>query len=225
MKPYYQDDFVTIYHGDCREIVPTLGKFDLLLTDPPYGTDKGRGYGRTGLNGRGNSGEHIVGDEDLTSMSEGLTACLTSANQAAVFISPRKMPETFDAIRATQWRFLDTLVWDKAIPGLSEGVRYQHENICLLYNGEKPKLNHCLSVIRRTIESRGGVHPHQKPVDLIAAIIEVFPNTETILDPFAGSGTTGRAAKDLGRKCTLIEREEKYCEIAARRMQQEVLAL
>ena len=68
-------------------------------------------------------------------------------------------------------------------------------------------------------------HPTQKPVALMAWCIRRVNDCSTILDPFAGSGTTGRAAKDLGRKCTLIEREEKYCEIAAKRMEQEVLAL
>jgi len=225
MKPYYSDNAVEIYLGDCREIVPQLGKFNLLLTDPPYGTDKGRGYGRTGLGERGNSGLHIEGDKDLTAMASMLVTCREVSEQAAIFISCRKMPETFDVIRASGWTFLDVLVWDKAIPGLSEGVRYQHENIALIYSGERPKLNHCLSIIRRTSESRNGVHPHQKPVDLASTLIEVFPKSETILDPFAGSGTTGRAAKDLGRKATLIEIEEKYCEIAARRMSQEVLGL
>jgi DNA modification methylase len=70
------------------------------------------------------------------------------------------------------------------------------------------------------------VHPTVKPVDLLGRLISMSSKAgDTILDPFAGSGTTGRAAKDLGRKCTMIEREERYCEIAARRMAQEVLPL
>lgn len=66
-------------------------------------------------------------------------------------------------------------------------------------------------------------HPTEKPVDLMSWCIILAKDINTILDPFAGSGTTGRAAKDLKRQCVLIEREEKYCEIAAKRMAQEVL--
>lgn len=69
-------------------------------------------------------------------------------------------------------------------------------------------------------------HPNEKPLALVKKLVTLGTQPgETILDPFAGSGTTGRAAKDLGRKCVLVEREERYCEIAARRMRQEVLAL
>ena len=68
-------------------------------------------------------------------------------------------------------------------------------------------------------------HPTQKPIALMQWCIDLAGDVETILDPFAGSGTTGRAAKDLGKKAVLIEREEKYCEIAARRLGQQVLAL
>ena len=71
----------------------------------------------------------------------------------------------------------------------------------------------------------GKVHPTQKPLALMLWCIGLAGDVQTILDPFAGSGTTGRAAKDLGRKATLIEQEERYCEIAASRMAQEVLPL
>jgi hypothetical protein len=78
---------------------------------------------------------------------------------------------------------------------------------------------------RVAIAQDGAVHPTQKPLALILWCLTLFPDAVTVLDPFAGSGTTGRACKDLGRKCTMIEREERYCEIAARRMGQEVLPL
>ena len=74
-------------------------------------------------------------------------------------------------------------------------------------------------------QSKVGGHPTQKPLALMKWCISLAPKADTILDPFAGSGTTGRAAKDLGRKCTMIEIEERYCEIAARRCAQEVLPL
>lgn len=148
MRPYYQDNAVTIYHGDCREIVPTLGRFDLLLTDPPYGIkrDKGRcGGGVVGVCAR-NPRRYAGGWDSSRPEAEIITSVLQSA--------------------------LIHIVW-------------------------------------------GGNY-----------FTDVLPlQSKWLVDPFAGSGTTGRAAKDLGRKATLIEREERYCEIAARRMEQEVLPL
>ena len=79
----------------------------------------------------------------------------------------------------------------------------------------------------RASEREQRVHPTQKPVALMTWVLSLrwLTDIKTVLDPFAGSGPVGRAAKDLGRKCVMIEMEERYCEIAARRMAQEVLPL
>lgn len=214
MKPYYDDGKgIVIYHGDCREIVPTMGKFDLLLTDPPYG----------------------LGADNLTRiLSRGRLAAPTNYGESDWDAKPAEQ-DLIDACRSVGsiqiiWGgnyFLVPpsscwLVWNKlngatdfadcelAWTNMEKAVR----KFDLLWNG-----------MLRGGEARGvkRVHPTQKPVELMTWCITLAGDVQTILDPFAGSGTTGLAAKYLGRKCTMIEREEKYAEIAAKRMQQEVL--
>lgn len=210
MKPYYQDSAVTIYHGDCREIVPQLGRFDLLLTDPPYGINASKGkWGSSNLGKVTNYGKS---DWDKKPVEKDLLLSLLSVCQYSVVwggnyyeLPPCKGP----------------LVWDKENTGdFADGeMAWNNYNTALrikrhLWNG----------MIRKGCESR--YHQTQKPLDVIAWAISLCPiKAETILDPFAGSGTTGRAAKDLNRKAVLIEIEEKYCEKAAYRMCQEVLEI
>ena len=204
-EPYYQDESVTIFHGDCREIVPELGRFDLLLTDPPYGIDISTHSGSTV------EWDSIEGDHDCD-LAEWLIGQLSIAFEACIFGAncfPHLLPHRGRWIcwdkrltRAAD-RMLGSafeLAWTSRVSGFDKMIRVLHGGV---------------------VNSNGGkrVHPTEKPIALMAEIIEtVYPASQTILDPFAGSGTTGRAAKDLGRKATLIEREEKYCEIAAKRL-------
>ena len=220
MKPYYQDDFVTLYHGDCREIVPTLGKFDLLLTDPPYGIGESskkiesRNKYRKGLTH--SSSKSLAGQRDYGVFDwdkkpipqELISLCLASAKINIIWGG-----NYYQLPPSSCW-----LLWDKengendfadaemAWSNIKGAVRLKRH----LWNG----------MLRKNNESR--FHPTQKPLDIIKwCIVLAGDNVKTILDPFAGSGTTGRAAKDLGRKCVMIEREEKYCEVIANRMLQE----
>jgi len=198
MKPYYQDSAVTIYHGDCREIVPTLGRFDLLLTDPPYGlADKLQG---------GTWGKKFEGIyKDWDAFAPDLTQIILTCDRSIVWGG-----NYFNLPPSRRW-----LVWNKPQRGLTMA---DAEIAWCSFDG-----NIRVFDISRNPDGKRE-HPTQKPVKLIAwCISQAGDSAQTILDPFAGSGTTGRAAKDLGRKATLIEREEKYCEIAARRMAQEVL--
>jgi DNA modification methylase len=211
MKPYYDQDGITIYHGDCREIVPQLGRFDLLLTDPPYGIgadNRKRILSRGKLAAPKDYGESDWDGETpedwvlWMAMSRADLQIIWGGNHFGLPASPC-------------W-----LVWDKlngdndfadcelAWTNMKKAVR----RITHLWHG----------MIRKNGEDR--FHPTQKPLDVMAWCIG-HTDAKTILDPFAGSGTTGRAAKDLGKTCTLIEREEAYCEIAARRMSQQVLGL
>ncbi|MDD3906463.1 MAG: DNA methyltransferase [Candidatus Omnitrophica bacterium] len=220
MEPYYQDDYVTIYHGDCREIIPQLGTFDLLMMDPPYGIgeDHKKQATRGGFtkfkDGKplyvpakdyGTSEwDYITIEQELINTLIGMAkySCMWGGNYYRV--EPAKC-----------W-----LVWDKENTGdFADGelawtnypraVRIKRH----LWNG----------MLRKNNEPR--VHPTQKPLEVITWAISLSPVCETILDPFAGSGTTGRAAKDLCKKCVLIEQEERWCEKAALRMAQEVLPL
>lgn len=205
MKHYYQDDWVTIYMGDNREIVPQLGRFDLLLTDPPYGISKDGQEQSTGAHGGRKAYDFLGWDAER----------------------PRRA--TFDLLRASCdeqviWGgnyFADLLpptmrwlVWDK-------GQRINQSDGELAWTSAQAALR-IFTLNRVALMQDGAEHPTQKPLALISWCLSFFPDAQTVLDPFAGSGTTGRACKDLGRKCVMIEREEAYCEIAARRMGQEV---
>ncbi len=215
MKPYYDDGRgIVIYHGDCREILPTLAKVDLVLTDPPYGIgadNRKRILSRGKLANPTDYGDsHWDGEAPeviVSSLPDRAKECIIWGGNY------------FNVKASKAW-----LVWDKqngsndfadcelAWTNLSQAVRIFR----FLWNG-----------MLRAGESRGvpRVHPTQKPVELMTWCLSFAPNAQTILDPFMGSGTTLRAAKDLGRKCIGIEISEKYCEIAAKRLQQEVFAL
>jgi len=213
MSPYYQHAGMTIYHGDCRDILPTLEPVDLVLTDPPYGL-----------------GEH-GGERNRRRAGDGKTRFETPKHQDLGWDAKRPDAKTFEAIKAAGriWfvfggnYFADMfppssgwLFWDKNIGGdFSDGE--------LIYTNRNAGLRKF--TMHPFVDLRGGQlrqHPTQKPLPLMRWCIEQAGDVTTILDPFMGSGTTLRAAKDLGRKAIGIEIEEKYCEIAAKRLAQEV---
>lgn len=198
MNPYYQDEAVTIYHGDNREIIPSLGTFDLLLTDPPYGLGIAANPVRQ-RHRKSSWDDAPAGFEELNKM---MAICKHSIIWGGNYFG---LPnhQCF-------------LVWDKMQP----------ENFSLaMVEQAWSSLKMPAKLFRKSVLSYPKSHPTEKPVELLAWCIGLAGDVRTILDPFAGSGTTGRAAKDLGRKAVLIEREERYCEIAARRMAQEMLPL
>jgi DNA modification methylase len=216
MQPYYEADGITIYHGDCREILP-LVEADVLVTDPPYGIAWKRG-----VNNARNSKAHagIINDHD-TSVRDSVMA---------VWPGPSVVFGSFYA--RFPYGVKQVLVWrkptDAGVVGSVTGFRRDAEPVFLC--GEWPQrtvqwssvLGPGAPGIAATAAQTG--HPHTKPVALMRFLINACP-PGTILDPFMGSGTTLRAAKDLGRKAIGIEIEEKYCEIAAQRLGQMVLDL
>jgi DNA modification methylase len=224
MKPYYEESGITIYHGDCREVLPTLPRVDLVLTDPPYGTQLlGGGYGRRQLHSiDGRHGRTIAGDCDLSLFSEVVPVleALVEPGWMLVFYAPRKTPEFVASVK-TWW--IGEIVWDGCCPGLGYTVRYQHESVAVLMVGNAPRPTSPIISIIREYGEGVDAHPHQKPIALMKKLAAFIDGT--ILDPFMGSGTTLRAAKDLGRRAIGIEIEERYCEIAARRLSQGVLDL
>lgn len=218
-KPYYEDSAVKLYHGDCRQIVPFLGKFDLLLTDPPYGIKQAKGMGVGGVDGFGNNikrnprqyagtWDNDRPDVDVFNISRDAasTHIIWGGNYFSDFLPVQ-----------SKW-----LVWDKeqTMPTFSDA-----ELAWTTLPGVAVKMFRYCGAGLMAKETEPRQHPTQKPLALMLWCISLAGDVQTILDPFMGSGTTLRAAKDLGKKAVGIEREEKYCEIAARRMQQEVLAL
>lgn len=217
-KPYYEEPGITIYHGDCREILPNLPKVDLVLTDPPYGigADKNMRANKQHGKAAAPSKDYGAGAWDGSAPPSWLFGMLyEKADHHIVWGG-----NYFSLQPSSCW-----LVWDKdngdngyadcelAWTNLQKAVRkIRFRWMGMLQENMKDK------------EERW--HPTQKPVEVMKWCIAQAPDEcLTILDPYAGSGTTAVAAKEMGKQCILIEAEEKYCEIAVRRLQQEVLPL
>jgi DNA modification methylase len=200
---------VELYLGDCREILPTLGKVDAVVTDPPYGIgrDKGnqvtRGSGFYSIQLR----KQYDDDWDYRPADDLLHLILAASDSAIVWggnFFTSVLPEN------GHW-----LVWDKqnTMPTFSD---------CELAWTNVPKRS--VKVIRYSnnglmAKEKDRVHPTQKPVEIMKWSLEQVPNCKTVLDPFMGSGTTGVAAVRLGRKFIGIEIEPKYFDIACKRIQ------
>lgn len=209
IKPYYTDDSVTIYNCDCREILPELPEVDLVLTDPPYGMNWD-GRVSSGKNGHGGNhskfkGVTIYGDNEHVDL-----LLITSMSCVLIIWGFHHFPEQLSKGSA--------FVWIKKLPK-AFGTFLSDADLAWMNKGHGVYVS---PVINPASFQNERVHPTQKPVSLMKWCIEQSGTNGVVLDPFMGSGTTLRAAKDLGRKAIGIELEEKYCEIAARRMSQEV---
>lgn len=202
---------VTLYLGDCREILPTLGNFDVVVTDPPYGMSykSGRATDALWIAGRTITNDHS------TEARDAILALI--GNTPALVFGTRK-------IEPPQ-RTRMVLTWDKG-PALGMGAldlpwKPSSEEIYVLGRGfvgarDESNVLSCPPV--HSMAKNGRVHPTEKPVALIKRLIRKCP-LGVILDPFMGSGTTGVAAVNLGRKFIGIEIEPKYFDIACRRIQ------
>ena len=209
MKPYYQDEWVTIYHGDCREILPDLPKVDLVLTDPPYGIDY-QSARRTDWNRK----VKIVGDDEfplwIFDALKPLFAMFVWCRWDILAQLPK--PKSF-------------IVWDKCIHSMGD-LKHEYgrqwEAIAFYPTKEHKFTKRPVDIIRcQRVSPDKMLHPNEKPVGAITPLI-IANEGDTVLDPFMGVGSTLLASKKLNRKCIGIEIEEKYCEIAAKRCSQQV---
>lgn len=214
----------TLHQGDCLDFLRTLDaeSVDAVITDPPYGTMvEGDGYGRRQI---WNGEQQIVGDADTEVMRLGMTEAfrvLKADSWAVMFCSPKRHGESLAASASAGFRHVGEFVWDKAMPGLGGGIRYQHENILLLAKGEPSGRSSISSVIRHPSRSAGEspVHPHRKPLKVVAQLILYASDPrDTVLDPFMGSGTTGEAALRLGRVFIGCEISPDYFATAEKRI-------
>lgn len=218
MNPYYSDEWVTLYHGDCREVTAWLAA-DVLVTDPPYGRAWKQGDTSTAMGWRGDSHAGIMGDDDTSARDDVLA--MWGKRPAVVFGDLTLSPPDGTKL---------TLVYDKGgdagFTGAVGGYRRNVEGIYLL-GAHGSGLGGRSAVISTSVSAGGNLarttgHPHTKPQDVLIALLEHCP-PGTIADPFAGSGSTLVAAKRLGRKAIGVELDERYCEIAAKRLAQGVL--
>jgi len=209
--PYYDCDGITIYHGDCLEILPYLPKVDLVLTDPPYG------IGWAGSNASTLSWNPIANDDGNLDITPILNMdCLVISFGANCY--PEKLPHR------GRW-----ICWDKRV--VENADRMLGSPFELAWTNKTSGFDKIYRVMHGGVVNADGhnqrrVHPTQKPVTLMKRILLDYTHEgDTILDPFMGSGTTLVAAKQLGRKAIGIEIEEKYVEIAIKRLSQGVLPL
>ena len=214
IKPYYQDNHCTIYNGDCREILPQLEPVDLVLTDPPYGLNF-------------NYLSYDDSEENLKDLIAEVfpllrfRACVVSCGVTAIHLWPRPL-----------WTACAN--WNTT--GSFGKLGYSQWFPLLFYGADLKGFGNVNGVIKSDVFSVSGMadisnrstfekkHTCPKSYRLWTRIFNRFADIEGMaLDPFMGSGTTLVAAKNLGRKAIGIELEEKYCEIAAKRLRQEVL--
>jgi len=213
MKPYYEDDLVTLYHGDCREVTAWL-EADVLVTDPPYGMAYESNRNRDKRNMK--VGRPIAGDNDLGAR----TAMLEAWGDRPAIVFGTWRVERPAATKAL-------LVWHKVGAGgmgnLSMPWLPTHEEIYVLGSGFEGKRSDSVLSFKPIMSGDRDRpdHPTPKPVALMERLI--LTTTGAVADPFAGSGSTLVAAKNLGRRAIGVELEERYCEIAARRLAQDTL--
>ncbi len=226
--PYYSDDSVTLYLGDCLEVCEWLAA-DVLVTDPPYGRGWTSGSGMTNGEGRGrgsvaNGGIANDNDTSVRDIALELWLMMPRDERPAVVFGDPLVKRPADAVQALAYH----KAADSGIKGARAGHRRDLELIYLCGTGWPVGVGGASSVLRSSSWVAGPTtyrygHPHAKPLDLLEYLIALRPGT--IADPFAGSGSTLVAAKALGRKAIGVELDERYCEIAARRLAQDVTRL
>lgn len=245
MKPYYQDAAVTLYHGDCLEVLPQLGPVDHVITDPPY-SEYVHAKSRQGcrpLTGSLSGGSFAAPANFSRAKEFGFDALdeLARSVCAGEFarIVRRWVLAFSDVESSALWRrdltvrgldYCRTGAWVKigATPQFTgdrpatgfEAITICHPEGRKRWNGggSHAVWSHPIVLNRSGDDPR--LHTTQKPQSLMVELVKLFTDEgETILDAFAGSGTTGVAAKLNGRKAILIERDEKYCEVTAKRLQ------
>lgn len=242
IEPYYDRDGITIYHGDCLDVLPELreGTIDLILTDPPYNISAFNGRDNTTIGKiKRSDGSYREIVKDFGSWDRGFdpgdliihAARLLDEDGGFVAFTSDVLAPTYITASALTHRRL--CVWHKTnAQPVFRGVGYQQSAEFIEWR-TKGKATFYGGGAEPSVFTGPGVpasercgHPTEKPLWLIRRLVELHSrHGDLILDPFMGSGTTLRAAKDLGRRAIGIELEEKWCEEAVKRLAQEVLPL
>lgn len=222
MKPYYSHAGITIYHGDSREILPQLSA-DVLITDPPYGMRLGKHGGAKDKRSRElrRKGYDIYDDTP-----ENYDAVVLPIIEAALNMTVRG---AVFGCAPSIWKLpAPDAIGGVFVPAANGRSPWGFQNLApVLFYGVAPDLNLGAKHTTVKLSGRSDVecgHPCPKPQKWLDWLVRLASKkTETVIDPFCGSGTTLRAAKDAGRKAIGIDISERYCEIAAKRLSQEVL--
>lgn len=208
MIPYYQDDLVTLYHGNSLESSEWLAA-DVLVTDPPYGM----GYYLHSRAGK-NAAQEVVGDQD------------TSTRDAALALWGKRPAMVFGSWRNDKPKCDQVLIWDKGDEAaLGHPIFFSaFEEIYVIGTGwagpRRANVIRANGLARGGAERKGYDHPTPKPTGLMELLIAYAP-PGVIADPFAGSGATLVASRNLGRPAVGFEIEERFCEVIAKRLSQQ----
>ena len=241
MNPYYEDEFVTLYHGDSLDILPTLSGIGAVVTDPPYSSGGAFRGDRTAntVTKYVNSDTaayrpEFAGDNrDQRSFAAWCTmwlnACRAASTPGAVlasFIDWRQLPTLTDAVLGGGWIWRGIATWWK--PGIRrQRGRFSSSAEYVVYATYGEVIDHdgAPQNVFRCAPASDKQHIAEKPLQVMHWVLGAVPPRALVLDPFAGSGTTLVAAKDLGFRSIGIDADERYCEIAAQRLSQSVLDL
>lgn len=246
--PYYQDDAVTLYHGDCHEILKALQSVDIVVTSPPYNTLPTNGKA-SGLHAERKTGRNLWTERAATGYEEygkdelgyqlWLEAVMMRCSEIAKGVVWMNHKTRYrDGIAVHPLTFMrgmaltHEIIWDRGISMALNAKRYapSHEYIFGFGRAHywNDDLNTEMSVWRipPCVNRNADGHPCPFPESLVSPLIQSScPPDGVVLDPFAGSGTTLRVAKDLGRRAIGIEKDKRYCEMIVRRMAQTVMKL
>jgi len=199
----------TLYLGDCLEILPTLGKVDAVVTDPPYGINNEK-FRSTLPQTKGMGDRRAIVGDDSTAVVQSMMALCSDAQ--LVIWGANNFPNLLP--HKGRW-----LCWDKRMCGKAD--KMLGSSFELAWTSKRTGFDKMIRGMHGGVVNADGgarVHPTQKPIEVMARSVKTF-DAETILDPFMGSGTTGVACANLGRKFIGIEIEEKYFDIACERVQ------
>lgn len=205
--PYYDEDGITIYKADCRQVLPFLPSLDLLLTDPPYGIED--------WNNRGTNKKRKFKCEEMLAWDfkprrHVFEQCVDMCKSSIVWGANH-------FIDVLPFSTKQMLVWDKNMVGM-------HFNDCeIAWTHQVKEANRIFRFSVATANAQRVCHPTEKPVCLMRWCLSLVPEAQTVLDPFMGSGTTLVAARLEGRKAIGIEISERYCEAAVKRLAQKTL--
>ena len=220
-KPFLDQAGITIFHGDCLHVLPTMpaDSVDFCLTDPPYLV---RYKGRWEL-----GQEHIVGDDDPSWLLPSFAEIWRVLKPDSFCVSFYGWPHSdlFVGVwKALGFRVVSHFAFVKRVWGLGRFTRSQHETAFLLAKGRPQPPETGISDVIEWQREADAIHPNQKPTEALYPLLSAFAREGGIvLDPFMGAGSTLRAAKDFGLRAIGIEIEKKYCEAAVQRMAQGVL--
>ena len=227
MKPYFETSLGQLYHGDCLEIMPHLGPVDLFIADPPYGID----YQSARRTDKTQWKPKIANDMHPFIWFFWPAFCVGKEPSVMLCFCRWDVQEPFKL--AAEWAgytVRSQVIWDREVHGMGDldgafGPRHDIVWFCTKgaykFPGKRP-----MSIVKsQRLSGEKLVHPNEKPVGLIQDLVSQLLDGDTVLDPFLGSGTTAVACERLNRRWIGIEISEQYCEIAAKRIEQEAAQL